>query len=402
MPVYAYKSVDASGCEVCGTMAADTASLGRQMLRERGLRPVQMAAERSRTRGVVGGWFGRERRAERAAELARQLALLLSTGVPLVEALDVLIRQEKGRLEGVLRDVRAQVAGGTALSDALSGHSRWFEAVFCSAVKVGEASGQMDGALRELAAYLQERQTHRSRLRAALAYPALLAVVSTGVVLFLMTYVVPDLLAVLAAAGRTLPASTVMLKALSDFLIGEWQVLVLLGVTGALAGAAALRTRRVRRWAECLSLRVPVFGVLAKKSLIAQFAQVMSLLLRSGVTFTDAVGLSRRAIGHLVLGEELSLVETAVRHGSDIAPALRDSRVFTPLVIHMVNVGQQTGELSAMFVELKQGYETEVRLALGKFTAVLEPLLILVMSGVVGFVVFAVMMPILEVTRTIQ
>ena len=328
--------------------------------------------------------------------------MLLGAGVPLVEALDVLIRQQRGKLLEVLRDLRDKVSSGVSMSEALAAHPAWFDGVFCSAVRVGQLSGQMDAALKELACFVRDRQTIKARLFAALAYPMILTVIGVAVVLFLMTYVVPQLLTVLESSGRNLPVATMILKSMSDFLIGHWMILAV-GVMGlTVATSAFYRWKVGRRLCHTAQLYLPLAGILIRKSLVAQFAQMLSLLLRSGVPFLEAIGLIRGSTRNLVLAEELSCMEQAVQRGSDIAPALEHSKIFPPLVIHMVNVGQKSGELTEMLTQLKDGYETEVRLAISRFAAALEPILIVVMAAVVGFVVFATMLPILEVTRAIQ
>jgi type II secretory pathway component PulF len=302
----------------------------------------------------------------------------------------------------VLRDVRERLASGESLGRALERHPRWFDGVFRGAVEVGQTSGQLDQALDDLAAYMRERQALRGKFFNALAYPVILAVLGVGVVLFLMTYVVPQLLGILETSGKSLPFATRVLKGMSDFVVGHWLALLITATTAAMVAAAVGRSDRGRFAIQRAMLAVPALGSLVAKNEVAQFARMMSLLLRSGVTFLDALRIFRSECGNLVLATELQATETAVQRGSDIAPTLESSRVFPPLVVHVVNVGQQTGELTTMLTHLSDGYAAEVRLAVTKFTAVLEPLLMVVMSIVIGFVVFATMMPILEVTRTLQ
>ena len=401
MPVFGYKAYTGEGSLISGVLTADTPAIGRQLLRHQGYRLVEFAP-------VYFGWrpiLRRSRRTTRqdqVAEFARQLAMLLKAGVSLVDAMDVLIRQPQGRMAPVLRAVREMVAAGLPLSDAFEKHPLWFDRVFCAAVRVGQMSGNMDRSLAELAGYIRGRQALRTRLATALAYPVILAIVGTGVVLFLMTYVVPQLLTVLEGSGKSLPAATVVLKRISDLIIGHWLLLAM--AVGCIAGGAVALNRWTpgRRRLQASQLRIPVIGMLIRKSIIAQFAQMMSILLRSGVSFLESIQLVHRTTGNLVLAEELERVETAVTRGSDVAPTLADSRIFPPLVVHIVNVGQNSGELTEMLTQLRDGYESEVQLAVGKAMAVIEPALIVVMSVVVGFVVFATMMPILEATRTIH
>lgn len=402
MPVFTYKALDRTGSHRRGSLSADTPASGRQVLREQGLQLVEFQPARFGKHTALPSRTRRSRRQEQIADFARQLAMLLGTGVPLVEALDVLIRQQRGRILEVLRDVRGKVASGLSMSEALAEHPAWFDGVFCSAVRVGQTSGQMDAALKDLAGFMRERQTLRARLFSALAYPMILAVLGVAVVIFLMSFVVPQLLTILEDSGRPLPVATVILKSMSDALTGHWMVIVLFAA-GAIAGCAGFYAWRTgRRLCHTWQLKLPLAGPLIRKSLVAQFAQKLSLLLRSGVPFLEAIGLIRGNTRQVVLNDELARMEQAVQRGSDIAPALEASRVFPPLVVHMVDVGQKSGELTEMLTQLRDGYATEVRLAIGRFAAALEPMLIVVMAALVGFVVFSTMMPILEVTRAIQ
>lgn len=401
MPVFSYKAHGASGRVINGTLTADTPGAARETLRAQGARLLEFSEVRFGDRVFLSGLTSRAKRKEEVSQFARQLSLLLRSGVTLVEALDVLVRQQQGRFVPIVRDVRSRVAAGSSLGEALGAHPRWFDQVFRAAVEVGQVSGSMDKSLEELACYIRERQTNQTRLLNALTYPMILAVVGTGVVLFLMSYVIPQLLTVLEASGRPLPMSTLLLKNMSDFLLNHYVLLacVVLGVTAS--AWSYHRWPPGRRRCQALLLRLPLAGILSRKSLIGQFAQMMSLLLRSGVTFVEALELVRRNLTNLILATELEDMERAIKAGSDIAPTLARSRVFPPVVVHILRVGQETGELPVMLENLEEGYRTEVQLAISKFTSALEPLMIVVMAGAVGYVVFATMMPILEATRTI-
>ncbi len=401
MPVFAYKALGADGRSLTGSITADTPATGRELLRGQGLRLMAFDPVRPGERTAAAWPARRKRRQEATSEFARQLAMLLRTGISLVEALNVLILQQKGPFVPVLHDVRDRIAGGSSLSEALEVHPGWFDTVFCSAVKVGQMSGQLDVSLGELAAYIREQQSTRTKLVTALAYPVILAILGTAVSIFLMSYVVPQLLTVLEASGRPLPFATMVLKTISDLLIEYWLGIVTTAVLLAMGVRLFLRWKPGRRWMHAWQLRLPLAGTLLRKAIIAQFAQIMSLLLRSGIPFLEALRLTRSTSRNLVLYEELGRLESAIQRGSDIGPAMEGSRIFPPLVVHVVGVGQKAGELTEMLTQLKDGYATEVRLAIGKFTAALEPILIIIMSAVVGFIVFATMMPILEATRLI-
>jgi type II secretory pathway component PulF len=401
VPVYAYTIIDLAGQPQSGTLIAETPAAGREQLRERGVAIESFRAAAAKSILFKVPLRSRARRNEQVAEAARYLALLLRAGVPLVESLDVLSRQYTRQIGTVLKEVRDKVAGGEGLADALNRHPDWFDSLFVSAVRMGELSGNLEESLAELSAHLHSRQALSGKLTAALTYPLILTVVGIGVVLFLMSYVIPQLLTVLAASGRPLPASTQVLKTLSDSLLRYWPALLLIAVGCGVLLATLYQRRTTRRILQGGILRLPLLGPLLQKNLVARFAQQLALLLKTGIPFVDAVRHVSAQTKHVVLADELETIADSVNSGSDIAPALEGSRVFPPVVAHVVAVGQDSGELTEMLVELRNRYEDEVRLATTKFATVLEPLLIIVLAAAVGFVVFACLMPILEATRGI-
>lgn len=401
MPVYTYTALDLADQETAGTLIAETPVDGRQRLREQGLRIMRFSPARLRRLSIRLGVGSRQRRQEQVAEIARYLSLLLRASVPLAESLDVVTRRRKGRLATVVKDIRDRVTGGDSFGDALAAHTDWFDPLFVSAVRVGELTGNLEESLTDLAEYLRARQTLRSQLTGALTYPLILLCVSVGVILFLMSYVVPQLITVLAASGRPLPVSTMLLKSLSDLLIGHWVILLIVVGLLATTGSLIYRSQTGRRAWQRFQLRAPLLGALVRKSIVAQFAQQMSLLLKTGVPFVEALRSVMALTRSLVLADELEVMARSVESGSDIAPTMQDSCIFPPVVTHLVAVGQDSGELTAMLAELKTRYEAEVRLAITKFTTALEPLLIVLLAGLVGFVVLACLMPILEATRAI-
>jgi type II secretory pathway component PulF len=343
----------------------------------------------------------RAQRQEQVAEFARYLALLLRAGVPLAEGLDVLTRHHSGRFGVLLRQLRDRITGGIAFAEALAAHTEWFDQLFVSAVRVGELSGNLEQALDELAEHLRRQEGLRGRLTQTLTYPVILLVLGVSVVIFLMTYVIPQLLTVLEVSGRGLPLSTLVLKRLSDVLVGYWPFL-LAGAVLLVGGFSAWQhTATGKRYWQRTQLRLPLVGPLVRKSVVARFAQQMAILLKTGVPFVEAVRTVAVLTSNVVLADELATIGTAVESGSDIAPTMKDSRIFPPVVVHLVAVGQHGGTLTELLDELRIRYETEVRLAMDKFTAALEPALIVLLAAAVGFVVFACLMPILEATRGI-
>ena len=396
MAVFTYQALDSEQQSRQGTITADTAALARQALRAQGL-AVAGIAETRPARRSLSSWLapGRGLRSrgqdEAVAELWRNLAVLLRAGVPLAEALDVCQRQLKGPLRTILQQVLEAVRSGRALAEVLRAHQGWVDELTLSVVEVGQRSGTLAASLAELAEYQSRRRTVANKLSTALIYPAILCVVGTGVVLFLMSYVIPQLLDVLATAGRELPAPTRLLKTLSDALLAHGPLLAA-GCTAIVAALiVARRTERGRRAFERAALALPVLGDLLRKAWIARISLMLSTMLRSDVRFTDALRTLRRGLPHRLYADELARLESAIEAGANIADPLKDSQLMPPLVVHLLAVGQESGELPRMLDELRAGYEQHVQLALGRFLAVLEPALILILAIVIGFVVFAFM-----------
>lgn len=402
MPVFEYIAANAAERTIQGTLIADSPAAGRQRLREQGLWIVAFAPVRRRPPSrLLARWRGRRARDE-VAEAARYLALLLRAGVPLAEALDVLTQRTYGRLTRVLKSVRDRITSGQSLAEALAEHPGWFDSLMISAVRVGELTGSLAETLADLAESLETQEKLRGQLTQALTYPLILCVLGLGVVLFLMTHVIPQLMGVLTAAGRELPASTRLLKSASDFMLGHWMALLMATTAAVTACLLAYHSERGKRFLHTAQLRVPVLGDLIAKALVARFAQQMAVLLKTGVPFLEAVRTVAKLTPHRVLRGELAALGTSIEGGRDVSTSVTGSRVFPLVVVHLLAVGQDAGELPTMLAQLKMGYETEVRLSLQKFVAVLEPLLIVLLAGGIGFVVFACLMPILEATRSIQ
>ncbi len=407
MAVFAYRGSDAHQRSLAGTIAADTAALARQVLRCRGLvidhlEPAKPAGADPRWRSRLSAILGSRRSSDEAAELWRNLAVLLEAGVPLTDALNVCIRQQPGRIQTVLRQLHETVCNGQTLTDALRQHPRWFDALTLSIVEVGQHSGSLPTVMGELAEFQGRRRALANRLGTALIYPLILCVVGAGVVIFLMSHVVPQLVEVLASAGRELPIPTRLLKSASDGLVRHGPVLAGVFAALLLTGGLLRRTAPGGRFFERCVLGVPVLGDLLRKAWVARISLMLTTMLRADVRFTEAVRTVREGLPHRLFADELEKVETAVEAGADIAEPLRDSRLMPPLVVHLLAVGQESGELPKMLEQLRENYEKEVQLALSRFLAVLEPALILVLAVLIGFVVFATLLPILETTRMVQ
>lgn len=328
--------------------------------------------------------------------------MLLNAGIPLAEALETSRRQSHGTLELVLRQVQDAVRNGMAFPDALNQHPALCDPVAAAIIRVGDQSGAMPASLMELADHLGRKRAAANRLTTALIYPAILCAVGVAVIIFLMSYVVPQLVDVLASAGRTLPWPTRVLKATSDFLVSNGVYLAIGGAILIAMLAGLRRTPKGRLWFERLELRLPLWGELVRKSQVARIATLLATMLRVDVRFTEALRIVRQSLPHALYAAELASLEKRLEAGAEIAAPLRESKLIPPLVAHLLAVGQESGELPQMLAQIRDHYEREVQQMQARFIAALEPALILALAAVIGFVVFATLLPILETTKVVQ
>ncbi len=402
MAVYAYIATQpgmgtgTSGGPVRGTIAADSPRQARDQLRAQGLSIRELNEQKAGKGGTALSRYLSRRQSSKVAGLLQELTTLLSAGIPLLEALDTITRQHQGAFKKSILLLRDHVAAGGSLAEAMAQQPALFDALCLNIVEVGENAGTLDSALARLVEFKRRSATLKNRVASAMIYPCIVMAVGLAISMFLMTYVVPKLLSVLTQSGKPLPLATVVVKGASDFLLGWWWVLGL-GIVALIAlFAGLLRHPRTRRAWHRLQLRVPLLGELIRKQGIARVAMVMATLLKSDVTFIQAVRIAQRTVNNEILRDALEACEKAVLSGSDIADALEETSAFPPLVIQVFAVGQASGRLETMLEDLAHDYDTQVELTSNRLTALLEPLMMILLAVIVGFIAFATILPILE------
>ena len=400
MAVFEYQAVDLDSTASVGTVIADTGRQARDVLRDRGLtitgiRPLQ---EHEKKTFRLGRRRGNE---VEVAAFVRRLATLLRAGVPLLSALNTLSEQHAKRFKPIIQGLFDQVSAGVSLAEAMSRHPLFFDELCVNIVRVGENTGSLESALRRLADFKEKAHRLRSRVITALLYPTVVFVIGLAVSIFLMTYVVPNLLKTLTEAGRELPLITRVVKAASDLLLGWWWAVLAGIVCLALALRVVLGTERGRAILDRLVLRIPVLGDLNRKENTSRIVVVMAALLRSGLQFVDAIHIARRTVRNSVFRKAMDDYEAAVTAGSDVAGPLKASGVFSPMVVQMLAVGQQSGELEELLEQLAEAYDQEVNTATQRLTSLIEPLLIILLAIMIGFIVLATILPILEASNVL-
>ncbi len=416
MAIYQYTALTPAGKVKKGIIDANTARDARSKLRqdhfhvtemkEIGDRAVQQRAKKKKkTQTSMGGIplelkMPRLERRVRTRELAtftRQFSTLLKSGIQLAEALHALVEQCTNRdMEAVLRDVKEEITAGSSLAEALAKHPRYFSDLYVNMVRAGEASGNLDIVLTRIADYLQKQASLRGKLTAALTYPCVMIFVGTAVVIFLMSYVVPKITQILQQRNTPLPMATEILMAVSGFFQNFWWVL-LIGVVGAifiLRGILATTVGRLKF--DTLLLQIPILGPLFSKQAISRFALTFSTLLRSGLPALDALKIVSLVVNNSKLTQVINDIHGRIIEGADIATPIKKSKVFPPMIGYMVAVGEQSGQLEDVLDRISSSYEEELDLSIQRLTALIEPVIIIFLAVVVGFIIAAVLLPLLD------
>ncbi len=405
MPVYAYRGLSGDGKTVAGIVDAESPRGARAKLRRTGVFPTDLRPEATPgTRRFAVSWRPSERvPAPELAAVTRQLATLIDAGLPIVEALAALAEQtEREVLRRTLAQVREKVLEGRGLADALAEHPRLFSPLFVNMVRAGEASGALDVVLERLATYTEHQAQLLSKVRSALTYPAIMVILSSSILFFLMSYVVPKVTRIFEETQQKLPFLTVALITVSGFVARWWWLLLMIVLGATVALQRYSRTPAGRERLDLLSLRLPYFGGLIQKLAVARFARTLSTLLASGIGLLQALDIVKNVVSNTVLARAIESARDAIREGQSIAPPLRESGLFPPLVVHMVAVGEQSGQLETMLGKAADAYDNEVDNAVTALTTILEPIMIVLMGGVVLFIVLAILMPIFELNRVVR
>jgi general secretion pathway protein F len=404
VPVYTYKAYNNSGQLKTGIADADSPREARVSLRRDGLLVTDISEVAGLSKKKSSRFAIKRMRRKTQRELpqiTRQLATLLGSGIPLNEALKALVEQiETKALEAVFRNVRERIGQGASFAEALEQHPGVFPPLYVSMVRAGEAAGNNDVVLDRLANFMLRQAKMKNKVLAALTYPMIMVGVGAIVVGVLMTKVVPKLIVLVESRGSELPTPTIILKNSSDFLVSYWYLILLAVFLVNLSVTAIRRSPRGRYATDKVLLKLPVFGDLFTKQAISRFAVSLSTLLKTGVPVLDAIKIVRDIVANTVLKRVLDDLHAAILQGADISTPLKRSGIFPPAVGYMIAVGEQTGDLETVLDRLAEAYEQEVEIATERMTAVIEPMMILLMAVVVAFIVMSVVLPMLQLGQS--
>ncbi len=404
MPVYDYKGRTPDGAPKTGIIDADSPREARIKLRAQNVFVTDMTQRKAAAKAVAAKrailQFSRKARGRGEIPVyTRQLSTLLKSGIQLSQSLSALIEQcQISDLEAAFRDIREKVTGGLSFAEALAYHPEYFDDLYVNMVKAGEAAGNLDGVLDRLATYLQKQKSIRNKVSAALAYPMVMICVGVVIVIVLMTFVVPKIMKVVEQSRQTLPFMTLMLKSGADFLKAWWLLILAVILAAAITHRALMRRPDYRYFVDRTKLKIPVVGDLFRKSAVSRFAISLSTLLKSGVPVLEALTIVKDIVRNEVMAKVLDTVHDRIIEGTDIATPIKKSGVFPPVVGYMIAVGEQTGQLEDLLDRIAESYDEEVAVQTEKVTSLLEPIIIVCMALVVGFIVISIMLPILRIS----
>ncbi|GDY14757.1 phytochrome sensor protein [Planctomycetota bacterium] len=398
---FAYTARDATGKEVKGTFEVDSRDEVLKRLRDQNLTPVTVSQDKKRE----GGAYARRCSTAELAMFTRQLATMIGAGIPLLESYEILAEQSKMTNKGFgygLQDCADLVRGGTELSEAMHQFPRMFPDIYINMVKAGESSGQLDVILNRLADFLEANETLKSEIKSAMTYPVISLILIFSITGYLLVGVVPKFESMFKKLGGKLPALTQFVVDISRWLQGNIITCIVIIVVVVVGYILLMRTYIGQRYRDLFMLKAPVFGSLSQKVALSRFARTFGTLLASGVPLLGALEIVASTAGNKIIEEVLLETRESVRRGEPLSNHLATSWVFPPMVVKMISIGEKSGALEQLLSKISDFYDQQVHAMVKSLTSLIEPIMLMVMGAVVGTIVAAIFLPILEIQKSLQ
>lgn len=408
MPIFAYEAINAQGQKETGELEAANRNAAIIEIRNAGLKPTKVAqrAEAAASKAPAkkkekaaartkGGKIKGKASAQQLTDFTAQMAVLIDAGLPVVRSLKVLGRQQKpGAFKNILADVAESVEQGSSLSEAFANHPRTFDRLYINMIKAGEAGGILDTILQRLADFMEKSQRLKKKVIGAMIYPIIVMSVAVMILTGIMIFVVPAFEQMFEEQGMDLHWMTALLVTLSRGLVSPWGAGVVIGIVVIGFGMVAWgRTEKGERVIDNIKLKLPIFGPIIKKAVTARFTRTLGTLVMAGVPILESLNICKNAIGNVVLGEAIDKVANSIKEGETIAGPLSETGIFDDLVVNMIDVGEETGELDKMLIKVADTFDVYVDIAVESLVSILEPVLIVFMGGAIGFIVIALFLP---------
>lgn len=402
MPTYKYVAKDKEGKTVTGTTEAQDNQELISILRQKGLIIINVSETAKLSKGPSVSFFKKRVKQDDLVIFSRQLATMVSSGIPLVNALNILGEQvENKTFKDIILDVRDEIETGKSLSEGLNKHGNVFSGLFVNMVKAGESSGMLDEILDRVAAYLEKTSALQKKIKSALVYPTIITIMALSVTALLLIKVIPIFKDIYAGFGADLPVPTQVLITTSD-LMRKYFLLGFLGLAFIIFLISRFtKTERGRLFIDARLLKLPIFGIIYRKVAVGRFTRTFSTLVRSGVSILTCLEIVGKTSGNKVVERAVTEVRSSIREGETIAGPLQKSGVFPPMVVRMVSVGEKTGELDKMLSKIADFYDEQVDAAITGLTSMIEPLIIAFLGIVIGTIVICMFLPIFKLSTIV-
>jgi len=402
MPTYAYTVRDATGAVIPGTVEAESEGLLRRRLTEQGLTVVDIKETKTAKKKNVAGGFGRVKLSDLSV-FCRQFSTMIDAGVSLVRCLAVLSEQSVNpKLKRIINDLQAEVEAGQMLSKAMSKYPTVFSNLFIGLIRAGEVGGVLEESLQRLSMFLEKDQELRRKVRSAMTYPCIVMIVAIAIVLLLVTFILPKFMDLFVDLGvKDYPAPTKMLMAFSNFLTSRWYIMLIGTIAFVIAFRLFVRTKVGRRTYDRIKLKAPVFGKLNHKIVLARFSRTLGTLLASGVPILQALETVAGTVSNEIVADAVMEARARIREGDRIGDPLQRCKLFPPMVVQMISIGEESGALDPMLAKVADFYEAEVDAALASLTSAIEPVMIVFLGCAVGFIVISIFLPLISVVTSL-
>lgn len=398
MPQFIYTGTGSNGKTVNGELRAKDRDAVILILRQKRIRPTSVKLKpKSSSAGLNGGV-----KLEDLSRFTRQFAAMTSAGLPLVQCMDILAEQTEAKpLQSGLKQVSIDIQGGNTLADSLRKHPKIFSDLYCNMISAGEASGNLDGILLRLAEYQEKASRLQRKVKGAMSYPIVLLLIATGATSILLTFVVPQFAQMFTDMGGTLPLPTRFVMGVSNFLVRYGIFLLVLAFGAGFFLKRYYGTPNGAFVIDTILLKIPVLGPLLLKTAVSRFSQTLSTLLSSGVSIIQALTITAKTSGNMVVEKGLMVAVEKITSGQTIAEPLGETGIFPPMVVHMIAVGEKTGDISSMLEKISGFYEEEVDAAVEGLTSVMEPIMIVVMGAIIGTILIAMYLPMFDMANVV-
>ena len=412
MARFKFTALDAKGKEVNGEIDADSKEQALQRIKDRQFFPTKVEAAdggnapaaKARASGgmkkeiKMPKWLQGGVKPAVLTAFTRQLATLVNAGLPLMRSIRVLQRQERNpALKDALGDMAESVEGGSTFAEALAAHPKIFDRLYINMVRAGEVGGVLDVVLGRLAEFQEKAQKIKSKVKSAMTYPVVVLCVAVGILVLLMVKIVPKFKEIFSSMDIQMPAITQKVMAVSDFMINHFLIFVGIIVGLVIVFKILSATKQGRYALDAFALKAPAFGSLVTKNAISRFTRTLGTLMHAGVPVLQALNIVKETVGNEVVSKAISTVHDAVKEGENMAPPIASSKIFPPMVVSMVEVGEETGALPDMLTKIADSYDDDIDNAVASITSIIEPVMIIFLALIVGTIVVALFMPLMSI-----